>query len=212
MGEWYPVEFLYQAFGKAKNVNSTDQVTAILSYNDDKLKPDSYMESLKAIYSSLPSVYAKSILDGLNLRIDSEPLQLEAKVLEEPTLEFARNKRVFIKNGSWDLRGVEFHSPSDMSSFAVVDLSRDGQMINYLRDQFRVCEKHKMDIPHDLQQCTRVAEIIKVHAPNSTHPEEIDRAIKHAITNARDYFIHDNKKKFRDTNTWFKSRAYHSST
>ena len=85
-------------------------------------------------------------------------------------------------------------------------------MIDYLRVQFRVWKKHKMDLPDDLEQCTKVAEIIKVHAPNSTHPEEIDRAIKHAITNARDFFIHDNQRKYCDTKSWFKSRAYHSST
>merc|ERR1740121_1701078 len=35
--EWFPIEFLSQAFGKAKDANSTEHVRSILGYYDEML-------------------------------------------------------------------------------------------------------------------------------------------------------------------------------
>jgi hypothetical protein len=110
--EWYPIEFLYQGFAKMKGANSSSQVSAVLDYFDhhggDK-SVDNIERLLKEASSSLQrnGLSMRHVLEQYNLRISEKPIEVEAKVLPQPTITFG-TQQSSIRNGSWNLQGVKF--------------------------------------------------------------------------------------------------------
>ena len=106
--EWFPIEFLFQSFGKMKAANSTKQVNAVLDYynknagtkyvaNVTQLAKDS-LGRLKQLGCGLDDILAQ-----YNFRKSSDPVELEAKLLPEPKLRFGDNADVWIKDGDFDI-------------------------------------------------------------------------------------------------------------
>lgn len=110
--EWYPIEFLYQGFAKMKGANSSSQVSAVLEYFDhhggDK-SVDNIERLLREASGSLQNsgLTMRHVLEQFNLRVSEKPIEVEAKVLPQPTITFGTQPSS-IRNGSWNLRGVRF--------------------------------------------------------------------------------------------------------
>ena len=106
-GEWYPIEFLFQAQEKASHPN----------LNEMKLK---YYDEIAGFHRSVHIRKSYQKLAGLLqndpnhdllrqfgiMRID-EPITLRAKVLPEPKLSFA-NQEAHINDGKWNLMNKKF--------------------------------------------------------------------------------------------------------
>ena len=94
-----------------------------------------------------------------NLRISTDPLRLRARVLKDPVIKFSCEQKS-ANNGSFDLRKhdakkvsninsvVTFASPATLSSYFVVDFSRDRRSCDeFIRKQLEVSARHGIQIP-----------------------------------------------------------------
>ena len=88
-----------------KGANSPDQVKAVLDYYNEHAGTryvgnvtDTFQAAVGRM-ESLGFTY-KNILDQYNLRKSSDPVELETRVLKEPTLRFA-DRDAFLKDGDW---------------------------------------------------------------------------------------------------------------
>ena len=104
--EWFPLEFLYQTFGKMRAANSPEHVKAVLDYYNMH-SGAKYMGNVSAVTEASNRIKRmglniSDILKQYNLRKSSDPVKLEARVLQEPTLAFAE-ENAFLKNGDWSV-------------------------------------------------------------------------------------------------------------
>ena len=111
--EWFPIELLSQAFGKMRDANSSEQVRAVLEYYDQNAGADSIPNVNKLLEHAVGrlnqyGLTVQHVLKQFNLRLSDQPIEVEAKVLPEPTLKFAENRPITINNGSWNLRDAVF--------------------------------------------------------------------------------------------------------
>ncbi len=114
-GQWYPIEFCFQGFGRVKNANSPEHVQAKLEFCDQNAG-----SQLLNIYKECQAAEQKvqkygmtiaNLLAKFNFRKAEHPVTLEAKLLKEPNL-FLGNENARIINGDWSLmsrgRGKSF--------------------------------------------------------------------------------------------------------
>ena len=204
---WIPIEFLWQAFGKAKDANGPENVRAVLAEKDSAAGPQ-LIDQLRTVYASvLPEINA--YLQSCNIQIDNKPLTLQARVLPNPQISFERGGAA-ISNGSWNTRNVKFSNPADLSSFGVLDFTGGRALRGYLQTQFRNCERYGMQLPDSASECvdrTLVAGDTCQNAGRLSSPESILRDFSRAVYKARDYFVHDVQGRFGDNHMWFRSRC-----
>ena len=115
--EWFPIEFLSQSFGKMRAANKPEQVKAVLDYYNQNagsrniVNIKDMVDSVSGRLSSM-GMNLDMILKQYNLRRKSEPVQLMARVLPLPTLNFAE-REAFLKNGDWAVmnrgEGIRFN-------------------------------------------------------------------------------------------------------
>jgi hypothetical protein len=110
---FFPIEFVYQAFGKKKDANSVNHVKTVLDYYDKNAATDSIqnIKHLKKTAENLQNargVYTTDLLMQFNCIINQEPQELVASVKPLPTLTFMDNRGVQLGDGSWNLNGVKF--------------------------------------------------------------------------------------------------------
>ena len=85
---------------------------------------------------------------------------MEAKVLPEPKLAFARRDSASINDGSWDLRNKTFAKPAGMRAFAVVDFSSGARSLPYVRNLLNVCADHGILTQIDIRDDNAVRALI----------------------------------------------------
>ena len=115
--EWFPIEFLSQSFGKMRAANNTEQKNAVLEYYKQNAGSN-YIANIKDMVDKVSDRLSSMgmnldmILKQYNLRRKSEPVQLMARVLPLPTLNFAE-REAFLKNGDWAVmnrgEGIRFN-------------------------------------------------------------------------------------------------------
>ncbi len=108
---WFPLELAYQSFAKTRDANEPSMVQAVLRYYDavagTNLQNDmAQKQELMSNLTGSDGVAFAQMLAAYNLKIDSRPLTLKARVLVPPRIEFD-NSRAQIRNGSWDLRNIK---------------------------------------------------------------------------------------------------------
>ena len=116
MNEWYPIEFIFQRFGKMKAANESEQIKAVLDYYNEH-KGSRYISNVTEVRNmarqklSNIGLSEADALQMFNLRRSNEPVQLEARILPEPTLRF-KDTNARLKDGDWavmrDKRGIKF--------------------------------------------------------------------------------------------------------
>ena len=136
--EWYPMEFIFQAQSKTSGANNGDQVRGVLGYYDEFAG----LGCIENIQKLSKKAQIDDQLRRFNLVRDLEPVILEAKVLPEPKLTFARSEPASINNGSWDLRNKKFAKPAGIRAFAVVDFSSGARSLPYVKNLLKVCADH----------------------------------------------------------------------
>jgi hypothetical protein len=152
---WFPIEFLYQAWGKVK---ATDHNQDVLKFNDH-FASTARIEHLKTIKSLVDEIKSKSapeftmLLQQLNLTTNLQPEQLTATVLPQPIVKFQAGNDKVPSDGSWNLANVKFPKPAFMSSFAIVDFA------NFSRNEydrprafeklFQVMGNHGIEMPRN---------------------------------------------------------------
>ena len=117
--EWFPIEFLYQAFGKTKGANSREHVAGVLGYYDENsgtrcVDNISNLSRIACQQLQRNGLSFEHILRQFNLRRSTDAVELEAKVLPEPQLAFG-NTKASLRNGSWDLRDKIFKRSVSLS-------------------------------------------------------------------------------------------------
>ena len=110
--EWYPLEFFSMEFEKIKGANTAEQVTAKLEFYSNN-GGYALVQKQREIFNQAMNLEFERIGDlGLtpdhllsqyNLRRSNEPVQLTAKILKEPRIQFGNDTTAFIKNGSWSV-------------------------------------------------------------------------------------------------------------
>jgi hypothetical protein len=105
--EWFPVEFLFQSFGKIKAANSPEQKKAVRDYYNTH-GGTGYVRNLSKLDQTAcdrlkhEGLSTTQILQQYNLVKSSEPIELEARVLSQPTLKFA-NYDANVNDGNWKI-------------------------------------------------------------------------------------------------------------
>jgi hypothetical protein len=110
---FFPIEFVYQAFSKKKDANSSQDLKTTLDYYDKNAATESIQNimHLKKTAENLQNargVRMSDILMQYGFRIEQEPQEVDAKVLPLPTLSFKSGGAVQLGDGSWNLNGVKF--------------------------------------------------------------------------------------------------------
>lgn len=109
---WIPVEFLYQAFSKMKDANSDSQKNAVLEYydrnagNENVINIQNLLKQASRVLERR-GLNVSHILSQYNMRLSESPIEVMAKVLPEPSVDFA-NEKARLNNGSWNLMGKKF--------------------------------------------------------------------------------------------------------
>ena len=194
-GEWFPVEFLFQAFGKMKDANADHQKNAILDFCD-KNAGFERVENISKAFRKVQSygLTFEDITKQYNLRVYSTPVEVEAKVLKEPSLKFANDQPASINNGSWNLRNVKFQNPAELRSFALVDLSGGRAAETFVNNFLRVAASHGMEVPSGV-------DVQRLITRANDGVGGIQRAVDDAIKRARMYFFQ------KRNNLWFRTRV-----
>lgn len=144
-----------------------------------------------------------NILQMYNLRVSKEPVEVQARVLPEPTLMFADGRPAGVKNGSWNLARVKFSKPADINSFAVVDLTgRPETSERFMKNFLRVASSHGMKVPSNIDLSRLIAS-----SGNNMRIEDIEGIINEAIRKAVAVFIHDSTGRYTNNNVWFQSKV-----
>lgn len=101
---WYPIEFLYQAFERTKDANSPTHVSDLLKHFDDNAG-NKYVDEISSLLKQIE--FNDINFEKIGLVRSCEPVQLSAKILDQPHLKFG-NQDASVNNGDWNLRGVQF--------------------------------------------------------------------------------------------------------
>lgn len=212
--EWFPLEFLYQTFGKMRAANSPEHVKAVLDYYNMH-SGAKYMGNVSAVTEASNRIKRmglniSDILKQYNLRKSSDPVKLEARVLQEPTLAFAE-ENAFLKNGDWSVmkrgnRRLKFKKPAEIKSFAVVNLAgeRNPCAFDFMSNLLLSAKSHGLQTP-DVDSRQVLTEIIS-HA-DSISPQGIHDAFMRAIDMAKEFFIYDTCRNFQEKSVLCRSRV-----
>lgn len=118
--EWFPVEFLFQSFGKMKNAGTTEQKNAVRDYynKNSGYNQTNYVNNIQDVFVAASKrlgdmgMTVDDVLKQYNLRRKDEPIQLEARILSEPRLRFGQQDAM-LDNGSWNVmernQGIAFN-------------------------------------------------------------------------------------------------------
>ena len=101
---WYPVEMLYQAFDRTKDANSPSHVSDLLQHFDS-IAGNKYVDRTSSLLKQLE--FNDDSFEKIGLVRSCEPVQLSAKILDQPRLKFG-NQDASVNNGDWNLNRVEF--------------------------------------------------------------------------------------------------------
>ncbi len=154
--EWFPVEFLFQSFGKLKNANTTEQTNAVLNYYDKN--SGYYVNNIQDVFEAASKrlgdmgMTIDDVLKQYNLRRNDNPIQLEARILPEPKLRYGEQDAE-LRNGSWDVmrsrRGIAFNKPAKIHSFAVLNLlgRNDRTSSDFMSRFLRIAKEQGMEVP-----------------------------------------------------------------
>lgn len=167
---WFPVEFLFQAFGK---VRDTDHNPDVLKFNDH-FASTNRIEHLKDVKMLVDEVKQQSgpelsmLLQQLHLTSNLKPEELTATVLQQPVVKFQGGNDKIPIDGSWNIAGAKFPKPAFMSSFAIVDFARDDDRLVAFETMFRTMESHGMEMPRNVNMNQAMRDLtVRVHDPNS---------------------------------------------
>jgi len=205
---WYPVEMLYQAFDRTKDANSPGHVSDLLQHFDS-IAGNKYVERTSSLLKQLD--FNDDSFEKIGLVRSCEPVQLSAKVLDQPRLKFG-NQDASVNNGDWNLNRMEFAKPSELSSFAVIDFSRDGRAKDYIVNLFNVMQRHGMALPCNVHP-SRALDKVYFSPRENREPCFPDTqagafyAFDQSISKAKKFFWYDTSKEYRSHYTWFKSRC-----
>lgn len=197
--DYFPVEFLFQAFGKVKGANSR----AIQDENHSTEK----IEQVKAIFAKLQQrkVELPALMEQFGLKVEEEPRRSQATVLKAPIVQFA-NQRELPQNGSFNLKGKEFASPAHIMSFAIIDCSERKDINVTLRDLFRAAEKHCITLPRGVDLDLAI-QTITVPAEQNYGPSQMESAFLTALRDAREFWLSDSGRYYEKNKIWFESRV-----
>eukprot|EP00548_Thalassiothrix_antarctica_P021134 CAMPEP_0194179776 /NCGR_PEP_ID=MMETSP0154-20130528/13179_1 /TAXON_ID=1049557 /ORGANISM="Thalassiothrix antarctica, Strain L6-D1" /LENGTH=790 /DNA_ID=CAMNT_0038895255 /DNA_START=366 /DNA_END=2738 /DNA_ORIENTATION=+ len=190
---YFPIEFFFQAFSKTRE---TDFNQEVLKFNDE-MSSTHKLQHLQKIKEKVDGIkrqsapYLEDLLRELRLdRVDREPLELSATVLEQPKITFD-NKENTPFDGSWDLRDVRFSKPAFLSSFGILDFTSDGRAASNILDLIQTLGRHGVKMPQnvDIEDAVRNVTVLV----NSSRPEEIYQKFTEARDLAQQYFLTKNQ-------------------
>jgi len=200
--EWFPLEFLSQAFGKSKDANGPNHVKAILGYFDDHAGSrcvDNVTNLMKRLVMEQDRA-GVDVFQQFSMTRSDEPMQFKAKVLPLPKIIFG-NEGAELRNGSWDLRNKKFYRSSDLCAFCVID--GGGGSGRFMDNLFKVMERHGMELPPNME-IKKTLDVV-THRADLRNPESVYDAFRTAIEKAKDYFWHDRTGEFSRNKVFFKT-------
>ena len=199
--EYFPVEFLFQTQGPARNEANPERVTQFaLKFNDDFACQDRMTEIKRLLSGSSIADPLQQKLQLLNLNLDTSPLELRAKVLKVPMLRYGRERnranelgrKVEISNGSWNMQGAAFQRPATLHSFAVVNLAGARFRPNLPNDLFAALNRHGIERPFlgSAVNPSPFWDQLMVSMDPERPIGEWKRCFEEARSRARDTFLH----------------------
>ncbi len=217
--EWFPIEFLFQAFSK-KRAPPDSTKKAVLQYYNDVNAGTNCVTNIKELTDRAMrrleklGLNVEKVLSMYNLRMSNDPVKVEARVLDEPKISFANNMSKQINNGSWDLRNVKFYEAAAMNSFVVVDLTGNmGTAREFTNNFLRVASNHGMDVPSMFtdrsDRSGRLDDLILSRPCRGNDTGAVGKIIDEAVTRAKHFFIDDSSNWFKNNGVWFESRVRH---
>lgn len=81
---------------------------------------------------------SKPYLDEFGIKVSTEPTHLKGRVLDAPTLVMGSKRELQPREGSWDLRNVQFHQPATVKSWVLLALNPGREVGNQEVDRFVV--------------------------------------------------------------------------
>ena len=146
---------------------------------------------------------AQKLATYYNLRLRTDPLQLQARVLKDPHIHFGRSEKT-ANNGSFDLRNVTFSSPATLSSYFVVDFSHDRRSCDeFIRKQLEVSARHGIQIPTAVTDL-RLDDVTEVYQGRNAVDDALE-VFKMAMNRAKDVYINNSTGTFGRGGAFFRS-------
>lgn len=174
---YFPIEFFEQAFGKVKGA---DMNRHVLAFNDEFASTERlrHLENVKAevenVLHRTGGQDLATLLQQFHIHVEDKPMELQATVLKQPTIEFSRSNKE-PRDGSWDLRDAVFPVGAHLTSYGYLDLDGEGSPES-MKTLFRVMDKHGIEMPRpdDLTKLTADLRVVE----KSQQPEMV-RIVAH---------------------------------
>jgi hypothetical protein len=164
---WYPIEFLFQAFGKTRGADFNKKV---LKFNDNfaSTKRMQHLEHVKMLAEEVKRESGQDLsmlLQQMKLTVSNKPMELTASVLEQPVIVFEGGNKKIPTDGSWNLAGARFPNPAFMTSFAILDFT--DQNLDAFETLFRVMkDSHGIELPRNIDENQAIRDL-RVHVRDS---------------------------------------------
>ena len=164
---WYPIEFLFQAFGKTRDADFNQHV---LKFNDNfaSTKRMQHLEHVKMLAEEVKRESGQDLsmlLQQMKLTVSNKPMELTASVLEQPVIVFEGGNKKIPTDGSWNLAGARFPNPAFMTSFAILDFT--DQNLDAFETLFRVMkDSHGIELPRNIDENQAIRDL-RVHVRDS---------------------------------------------
>ncbi|KAJ1508965.1 hypothetical protein HMI54_002762 [Coelomomyces lativittatus] len=143
-----PIELCIINPGQRNRGKLTDEQTSAI-IRSAALKPLDRQRKIKELASALLDLEASNpTLNAFGIKMDSNFVALDARVLPAPKLEAADKRSAVPQGGTWQFRGLKFLNASRITSIGVINFAggrsrfslNDGDVRNAMNSFFRICE------------------------------------------------------------------------
>ncbi|EAU82685.2 eukaryotic translation initiation factor 2C 2 [Coprinopsis cinerea okayama7 len=112
-----PIELLDVAHGQFARMEITpDQTKAVVEFST--MRPQQRFEEIQKGFEVV--AYGQSeYLRGLGITVDSNPIEVDARVLQPPAVKYGFNKNANVANGKWNSLQNKFVQPAQITGFVV---------------------------------------------------------------------------------------------
>jgi len=204
--EWFPVELLFQSFGKMKNTNEPQQVQDVLKFYDE-FSGTNIVKKVEDLTNN-PQIkeHQEKFLKLFGITKNYSAVTLTAKVLEEPCIQF-KERPSFINDGSWNLRDVKFDKPATLASFALINFTGRENAVRFFGNVLNSCKKHGMQLPFNIGRRDESNLVNEVACSGDFRNGNCSDSFKNAVEKAKEFFWYDGSGFYKNNNIWHKTRA-----
>lgn len=110
----------------------------------------------KKIYDLLDNLChnKNDVVQSFGLNVNDSFIKIPARILPAPTLEYAANKTINVRDGVWRPDNLSFLNPMNCTKFAVINMDdrcRDGDIDRFIKQNFEASKKLSMNFDQNYE-------------------------------------------------------------